>query len=224
MSLAVLATLLLAGAPAGAYQAAVPPTPMAASAPTAATGISAAPPSPDRISPPTSTATSTPTTTPTGTPTTTSSSTPLVLIVPVPAQLPVPSPPPPATGAALSGPRAAAQQKLRLGDQLLAEGDARMALFAYQDAVNQDPHSAEARLKLGRVYLLLDHPEEAAEQFGVAAALEPGMAEAREALEQARSRHGRYVPAPGSPVVARVPGGEPDPGYEVPPAAPTAVQ
>ncbi len=196
MSLVVLATLLLAGTPAGAYEATVAPsTPGAMAAPAA-----------------TSTATPTSTAMP---------SAPSVVVVPVPAPLPVSSPASPATSAAPSGPRAAARQKLRLGDQLLAEGDTRMALFAYQDAVNQDPQSAEARVKLGRAYLLLGHPDEALEQFGVAAALDPGMAEAREALERARSGRRRDVPPPGSPVVARMPeGAEPEPVAEVPPAPP----
>jgi tetratricopeptide (TPR) repeat protein len=143
-----------------------------------------------------------------------------VIIVPVPAELPVPSPAPPA-GAPRSGRQAAAQQKLRLGDRLLAEGDTRLALFAYQDAVNQDPQSVEARLKLGRVYLHLDHPNEALEQFSVAAALDPGDAEVPRALEQARARLDGRAPPPGSPIIVRLPaGGVPEPPHELQPAAP----
>lgn len=202
MSLALLAASLLAGTPAGAYQA----TPSASSVRTST--ASRIPASPSASAPnPGSTSTPAP-------------AAPAVVIVPVPDPLPIPSARPAGDGLS-SGPRAAARQKLRLGDQLLAAGDMRMALFAYQDAVNQDPQSAEARLKLGRVYLLLDHPDEALEQFGVAVALDPGAAEAREALEQARSRRGGDVPPPGSPVVARMPGGA-DAGRaaELPPAAP----
>ncbi len=202
MSLALLAASLLAGTPAGADQA----SPSASSVPTSTASRMPASPS---ASAPDPGSTSTP-------------AAPAVVIVPVPDPLPMPSARAVADGLS-SGPRAAAQQKVRLGDQLLAAGDTRTALFAYQDAANQDPQSAEARLKLGRVYLLLDHPDEALEQFGVAVALDPGAAEAREALERARSRRGGDVPPPGSPVVARMPGGA-DAGRaaEVPPAAPQA--
>ncbi len=161
--------------------------------------------------------------TPTSTSTASSISPPQpVIVVPVPAQLPVPSPEAP-PGAGPSGRQALARQKMRLGDQVLADGDARLALFAYQDAVNQDPRSAEARLKLGRVYLLLDHPDEAVEQFEVAAALDPGNAEAPRALEETRARLQGAAPPLGSPVIVRLPpGGEAEPGPGPLPASPAA--
>jgi Tfp pilus assembly protein PilF len=143
---------------------------------------------------------------------------PPVIIVPVPAE--IPGPPPASQGAPRSGRQAAALQKLRLGDRLLAEGDVRLAFYAFQDAVNQDPQSAEARLKLGRVYLRLEHLEEALEQFSVAAALEPGDAEVRRALEEARARQEGRAPPPGSPVIVRLPAGSgSEPAAEPPPAA-----
>lgn len=158
--------------------------------------------------------------TPTATSAPTATAQPMI-VVPVPAPIPVPSSAAPPTGAGPSGRQALARQKLRLGDQVLAEGDTRLALFAYQDAVNQDPQSAEARLKLGRVYLLLGHPDEAQEQFGVAAALEPGNAEARQALEEARARQQGAAPPPGSPIIVRLPpGGEVEPGPGPLPASP----
>jgi len=145
---------------------------------------------------------------------------PPVIIVPVPAAIPAPSPAP-AAGAPRSGRQASALQKLRLGDRLLAEGDTRLALFAYQDAVNQDPQSAEARLKLGRVYLRLEHLDEALEQFSVAAALDPGDAEVRRALEEVQARLDGRAPPPGSPIIVRLPAGRSlEPGPEPRPAPP----
>ncbi len=143
-----------------------------------------------------------------------------VIVVPVPAEVPDPAPAP---GAPRSGRQAAALQKLRLGDRLLAEGDTRLALFAYQDAVNQDPQNAEARLKLGRVYLAMEHLPEALEQFSVAAALDPGDAQARQALEETRARLEGRAPAPGTPIIVRVPAGgpvEPPPQPAPPPPVP----
>lgn len=153
-----------------------------------------------------------------------------VIIVPVPSAIPALSEASPA-GGPRSGRQAAALQKLRLGDRLLAEGDLRLALFAYQDAVNQDPRSAEARLKLGRVYLRLDHLDEAAEQFSVAAALDPGDAQVRLALEEARARVEGRAPPAGAPVIVRLPPGgslepasepQPAPGQASPAQPPTA--
>jgi tetratricopeptide (TPR) repeat protein len=136
-----------------------------------------------------------------------------------PAELAGPAPGP---AAPRSARQEAAQQKLRLGDRLLAEGDERLALFAYQDAVNQDPRNAEARLKLGRVYATLEHLPEALEQFSVAVALDPGDAEARRALEETRARLEGRAPPPGAPIIVRVPAGgslEPPPATRSPHAA-----
>lgn len=140
-----------------------------------------------------------------------------VIVVPVPAELAGPAPGP---AAPRSARQEAAQQKLRLGDRLLAEGDERLALFAYQDAVNQDPRNAEARLKLGRVYATLEHLPEALEQFSVAVALDPGDAEARRALEETRARLEGRAPPPGAPIIVRVPAG----GSLAPPAEPKPAQ
>ncbi|HEU4383018.1 MAG TPA: tetratricopeptide repeat protein [Anaeromyxobacteraceae bacterium] len=142
-----------------------------------------------------------------------------VIVVPVPA-LPAPAP----AEAPPSGRPAAALQKLRLGDRLLAEGDTRLALFAYQDAVNHDPRSAAARLKLGRLYAKLDHLPEAVEQFSVAAALDPSDPEVKRALEEARARlEGRPPPA-SSPIIVRLPPGaslEPPAETPLPPGRPS---
>lgn len=146
---------------------------------------------------------------------------PPVIVVPVPAG--IPGPPPASRGPPRSGRQAAALQKLRLGERLLAEGDLRLAFFAFQDAVNQDPQSAEARLQLGRVYLRLEHLEEALEQFSVAAALDPADAEVRRALEDARARREGRAPPPGTPVIVRLPaGGASEPAPEPPPEGPRA--
>jgi tetratricopeptide (TPR) repeat protein len=89
--------------------------------------------------------------------------------------------------AAAPEPNPAALAKLAQGDRAFLAGDRRGALFAYQDAVYLEPASTDARVKLGRAYLALRHPEQAQAQAEQVLAVDPGHAEARRLLEDART-------------------------------------
>ena len=70
-------------------------------------------------------------------------------------------------------PSPAMLDKLALGDKLHPAGDARGALFAYQDAVYLEPRNATARVKLGRAYWALRYVGQAEEQWQQATQLAP---------------------------------------------------
>jgi tetratricopeptide (TPR) repeat protein len=125
-------------------------------------------------------------------------------------------------------PTAALLEKLGKGDRLFLAGDHRNALFAYQDAVYLQPGYAPARVRLGRAYLALRYPEQAAAQAQAALAADPGNAEASELLASATAAPARPAapdaPAAGGGHVFRlVPVGAPAPGEAaaaVPPPGP----
>jgi Flp pilus assembly protein TadD len=119
-------------------------------------------------------------------------------------------------------PRVAAQAKLKQGDSLAAAGDTRLALFAYQDAVNLDPRSAEARMRLAALYARMDRLEQAIDQWNFALALDPALDEARRSAASARAAlEGRARPpeeAPGPRIYKLTP--VPDPVPQGPPGPP----
>ncbi len=78
-------------------------------------------------------------------------------------------------------------EKLGQGDRAFLAGDHRNALFAYQDAVYLAPRSAVARVRLGRAYLALRYPAQAAAQADQALALDPESVEARKLLDEAKA-------------------------------------
>jgi tetratricopeptide (TPR) repeat protein len=93
--------------------------------------------------------------------------------------------------------------KIAEGDSAMAAKDFRMALYAYQDAIMADPKNVAARVKAGHVYAKMGHDPEAIEQWNKAIALDPGNAEAQEALGAAFARRELRKPAPrGTNVVA----------------------
>jgi tetratricopeptide (TPR) repeat protein len=98
-------------------------------------------------------------------------------------------------------PSQAVVEKLGQGDRLFLAGDYRNALFAYQDAVHMQPRYAAARVRLGRTYLAMRYPDMAIEQAEEALAEEPGSAEARKLLEEAKAA----PPRPQAPATAAAP-------------------
>ncbi len=97
-------------------------------------------------------------------------------------------------------PSSLALDKLALGDQFLAARDFRLALFAYLDAVNLDPWSVRARLRLADLYARMGHLEHAIGQWEFALALEPGNPEAAQSIAQARVTLGlRAAGLPSNP-------------------------
>jgi tetratricopeptide (TPR) repeat protein len=91
------------------------------------------------------------------------------------------------SAAAGAAPSAAVLAKLDQGDRALAAGDARGALFAYQDAVYLQPGSAAARVRLGRAYLALRYPAQAQAQAEQVLARDPASADARRLLDDCRN-------------------------------------
>lgn len=81
-----------------------------------------------------------------------------------------------------------AASSLAAGDKALAARDLRAALFAYQDAVREDPARLAAVLKLARTYARMGHDDEAIAWFTRALRLDPANAEAGEGLAAARER------------------------------------
>jgi hypothetical protein len=98
-------------------------------------------------------------------------------------------------------PAQAVVEKLGRGDRLSLSGDHRNALFAYQDAVYMQPGYAPAHVRLGRAYLALRYPARAIAQAEAALAADPGSAEARKLLVEARvalAREAGPDPAPSA--------------------------
>jgi len=91
-------------------------------------------------------------------------------------------------------------EKLGQGDRLFLAGDYRNALFAYQDAVYIQPRYAPSHVKLGRTYLALRYPAQAAAQAEAALAEDPDSGDAHKLLEEAQSAPAR--PTVASPVEA----------------------
>lgn len=106
--------------------------------------------------------------------------------------------------------------RLGEGDRLLLAGDARGALFAYQDAVYAQPTYAPARVRLGRAYLALRYPDLAIEQAEAALAEDPDSAEASKLLEEARAAPPRpklgAAVAPSAPAASLTPASAPPGG------------
>jgi tetratricopeptide (TPR) repeat protein len=84
-------------------------------------------------------------------------------------------------------PSAAVAEKLAQGDRALAGGDLRGALFAYLDAVYAQPAYVFARVKLGRAYLAMRYPAFAIAQAEKVLAADPGNADAKRLIEDART-------------------------------------
>ncbi len=104
--------------------------------------------------------------------------------------------PPPAA------PTKALVEKLGQGDRLFLAGDYRNALFAYQDAVYMQPSYAPSRVKLGKAYLALRYATQALAQAEAALAADPGSADARKLLEEAKNPPARPAAAPETTVPA----------------------
>jgi cytochrome c5 len=85
---------------------------------------------------------------------------------------------PSSPGLVTPGPNPVARQKVARGDDLVAAKDNQLALYAYLDGVNLDPRNVEARLKLAAHYARMGYPDRARDQWEIAAALDPGNAEA----------------------------------------------
>jgi tetratricopeptide (TPR) repeat protein len=129
-----------------------------------------------------------------------------LLLVPAGAvgQVPDPGAPPAVTSAPVPAPSAnpLALQKVAMGDQFVAAKDFRLALYAYLDAVNLDPRSVPARLRLAALYARLDHLEHAIAEWEFALALDPGNSEAVRSMAEARAtleRRAAGLPDGGGP-------------------------
>jgi tetratricopeptide (TPR) repeat protein len=109
---------------------------------------------------------------------------PKVPPVPVPVAAPAAAAPSPVVPAPMT---AAAIEKMGQGDRAFLDRDFRSALFAYTDAAYMAPTSAAPRVRMGRAYLALRYPERAIEQAEKALALDPGNADARKLVEEARA-------------------------------------
>jgi tetratricopeptide (TPR) repeat protein len=81
-----------------------------------------------------------------------------------------------------------AASSMAAGDKALLAKDFRAALFAYQDAVRDDPASLPAALKLAGTYQRMGHDEEAIAWFKRALQLDPANGVASDGLAAARER------------------------------------
>jgi tetratricopeptide (TPR) repeat protein len=124
------------------------------------------------------------------------------------ADAPTASAPTPAKPAAPVVPTQATIEKIGLGDRLYLAGDYRNALFAYQDAVFQQPRYPPARVRLGRAYLALRYPALAIAQAEAALAEDPASVEAGKLVEESKNPSARPAAAPPPPAGPTSPGAE----------------
>jgi tetratricopeptide (TPR) repeat protein len=89
-------------------------------------------------------------------------------------------------------------EKMGQGDRLYLAGDYRGALFAYQDAVYQQPRYAPARVRLGRAYLAMRYPAQAIAQAEAVIAEDPENAEAKKLLEEAKAAASKAASTPAT--------------------------
>ncbi|HET7825899.1 MAG TPA: tetratricopeptide repeat protein [Anaeromyxobacter sp.] len=127
---------------------------------------------------------------------------PKVPPVPVPVTAPAAAAPSPGVPVPMT---AAAIERMGQGDRAFLERDFRNALFAYTDAAYMAPTSAAPRVKMGRAYLALRYPERAIEQAEKALALDPGNADARKLVEEARAAAAAAPPPAGAAPTAAAP-------------------
>jgi Flp pilus assembly protein TadD len=80
--------------------------------------------------------------------------------------------------------------RVNLGNVLALQGDPAGARAAYESALRLDPANADAHGNLG-LLLAQGHPAEGESHLAEALRLNPGMAQARRALEDLRRRQGR---------------------------------
>ena len=128
--------------------------------------------------------------------------------------------PAPATGRLALAAPVDVSAKIAEGDSALAAKDFRVALYAYQDAIMADPKSVPARVKAGQVYAKMGHDPEAIDQWNKAIALDPGNAEAQEALGAAFARRQARKPAAQGTTVVAVAQASPPPPAPAAAAAP----
>jgi len=82
------------------------------------------------------------------------------------------------------------------GDRASAAKDLRTALFAYQDAVREDPTSPIVLLRLGETYARMGHDAEALEYFSRVLKIDPKSSAAAEGIAAVRERMALLAPPP----------------------------
>jgi len=82
------------------------------------------------------------------------------------------------------------------GDRASAAKDLRTALFAYQDAVREDPGSPIVLLRLGETYARMGHDAEALEYFSRVLKIDPKSSAAAEGIAAVRERMALLAPPP----------------------------
>ena len=87
------------------------------------------------------------------------------------------------------------------GDRASAAKDLRTALFAYQDAVREDPSSPIVLARLGETYARMGHDAEALDFFSRALKLDPKSSAAAQGIAAARERMAILAP-PAPPPAA----------------------
>jgi tetratricopeptide (TPR) repeat protein len=87
------------------------------------------------------------------------------------------------------------------GDRAIAARDLRGALFAYQDAIREDPGSPIVLVRLGDTYSRMGHDSEALEFFAKALRYDPRNAAAKQGIAASRERMAMLMPAPAPKVV-----------------------
>jgi tetratricopeptide (TPR) repeat protein len=87
------------------------------------------------------------------------------------------------------------------GDRAIAARDLRGALFAYQDAIREDPGSPIVLVRLGDTYSRMGHDSEALEFFAKALRYDPRNAAAKQGIAASRERMAMLAPAPAPKLV-----------------------
>ena len=90
---------------------------------------------------------------------------------------------------------------LSVGDRAIAARDLRGALFAYQDAIREDPGSPIVLVRLGDTYSRMGHDSEALEFFAKALRYDPRNAAAKQGIAASRERMAMLAPPPPAPKV-----------------------
>jgi len=88
---------------------------------------------------------------------------------------------------------------MAVGDKAASAHDLRTALFAYQDAIREDPGSPIVLVRLGDTYSRMGHDSEALEYFAKALRYDPKNAAAKQGIAASRERLAMLAPVPVAP-------------------------